>query len=302
MEREQWFEERRKGIGGSDAAKVMGLSRWGGPFSVYQDKVNGVKAPVDSEAVHFGNVLEDVVAQEFSRREGVKVRRRNSMTFSEEYPFMMANIDRELVGAKIGLECKTASAYKSGEWEGDELPDEYYVQVQHYCSVMDWEGCWIACLIGGQRFVYKYVPRNESFIGDMIAQERDFWEGHVIPQNPPPIGLFDENIVGLMGQEDRTVLEPTPEDMELARELSGVRAAYGELETRKKALELVLKGRIGEHLGLDGIATWNTTRPSLVTDWEAVAKELAPSAELIEKHTTRKEGIRRFLFKFKEAV
>ena len=110
MEREQWLEERRKGIGGSDAAKVMGLSRWGGPFSVYQDKVNGVKAPVDSEAVHFGNVLEDVVAQEFSRREGVKVRRRNSMTFSEGYPFMMANIDRELVGAKIGLECKTANA------------------------------------------------------------------------------------------------------------------------------------------------------------------------------------------------
>ena len=97
-------------------------------------------------------------------------------------------------------------------------------------------------------------------------------------------------------------MEPTPEDMELVRELSRVRAAYGDLETRKKALELILKGRIGEHLGLDGIATWNTTKPSLVTDWEAVAKELSPSAELIGKHTTRKEGIRRFLFKFKEAV
>ena len=66
--------------------------------------------------------------------------------------------------------------------------------------------------------------------------------------------------------------------------------------------ELRLKGRIGEHSGLDGIATWNTTKPSMVTDWEAVAKELSPSAELIEKYTTRKAGIRRFLFKFKEAV
>ena len=302
MEREQWIEERRRGIGGSDAAKVMGLSRWGGPFTVYQDKVNGVRTPVDSEAVHFGNVLEDIVAQEFARREGVKVRRRNSMTFSQEHPFMIANIDRELVGEKVGLECKTASAYKSGEWEGDELPDEYYVQVQHYCSVMDWEGCWIACLIGGQRFIYKYVPRNESFIGSMIRMERDFWEGHVLPQNPPPMGMFDENIVGLMGQEDQTMLRASPEDIELARELLKVRTLYGELESRKKDLELRLKGRIGEHSGLDGIATWNTTKPSLVTDWEAVAKELSPSAELIEKYTTRKEGIRRFLFKFKEAV
>ncbi len=302
MEREQWIEERRRGIGGSDAAKVMGLSRWGGPFTVYQDKVNGVRTPVDSEAVHFGNVLEDIVAQEFARREGVKVRRRNSMTFSQEHPFMIANIDRELVGEKVGLECKTASAYKSGEWEGDELPDEYYVQVQHYCSVMDWEGCWIACLIGGQRFIYKYVPRNESFIGSMIRMERDFWEGHVLPQNPPPMGMFDENIVGLMGQEDQTMLRASPEDIELARELLKVRTLYGELESRKKDLELRLKGRIGEHSGLDGIATWNTTKPSLVTDWEAVAKELSPSAELIEKYTTRKAGIRRFLFKFKEAV
>lgn len=302
MEREQWIEERRRGIGGSDAAKVMGLSRWGGPFTVYQDKVNGVRTPVDSEAVHFGNVLEDIVAQEFAWREGVKVRRRNSMTFSQEHPFMIANIDRELVGEKVGLECKTASAYKSGEWEGDELPDEYYVQVQHYCSVMDWEGCWIACLIGGQRFIYKYVPRNESFIGSMIRMERDFWEGHVLPQNPPPMGMFDENIVGLMGQEDQTMLRASPEDIELARELLKVRTLYGELESRKKDLELRLKGRIGEHSGLDGIATWNTTKPSLVTDWEAVAKELSPSAELIEKYTTRKAGIRRFLFKFKEAV
>lgn len=302
IEREQWLEERRMGIGGSDAAKVMGLSRWGGPFTVYQDKVNGVKAPVDSEAVHFGNVLEDIVAQEFSRREGVKVRRRNAMTFSKEHPFMMANIDRELVGEKIGLECKTASAWKGGEWDGDELPDEYYVQVQHYCSVMDWEGCWIACLIGGQRFVYKYVPRNESFIDDMIRMEWDFWEGHVLPQNPPPIGMFDEGIIGLREQEDQTILEASPEDIALARELTEVRARYGELETRKKDLELRLKGRIGEHSGIDGIATWNTMKPSLVTDWEAVAKELSPSAELIEKYTTRKEGIRRFLFKFKEAV
>ena len=302
MEREQWIEERRRGIGGSDAAKVMGLSRWGGPFTVYQDKVNGVRTPVDSEAVHFGNVLEDIVAQEFARREGVKVRRRNSMTFSQEHPFMIANIDRELVGEKVGLECKTASAYKSGEWEGDELPDEYYVQVQHYCSVMDWEGCWIACLIGGQRFVHKYVPRNESFIGDMIRVERDFWEGHVLPQNPPPIGMFDESIVGLRGQEDQTVLEPSPEDIELARKLLRAHTEYDGIKKTKEALELLLKGRIGEHSGLNGIATWNTTKPSLVTDWEAVAKELSPSAELIEKYTTRKEGIRRFLFKFKEAV
>ena len=117
-----------------------------------------------------------------------------------------------------------------------------------------------------------------------------------------PIGLFDENILNLQEQTDQTVLEPSHEDVELARELFRIRAEYESLEAKKKALELFFKERIGEHHGLEGIATWNTTKPSLVTDWESVAKELSPAAELIEKHTTTKPGTRRFLFKFKEAV
>ena len=294
-DREQWLEERRKGIGGSDAAKVLGYSRWGGPFSVWQDKVNGVREDLsDMEAVHFGNVLEDVVAREFEEREGLKVHRINGIVTSKEHPFMLANIDRKISGQNVGLECKTANARKADEWEGDELPGEYYCQVQHYCAVMGWEGCWIACLIGGQRFVHKFIPANEVFIADMIAVERDFWENYVVPKIPPALSLFDSG--ASLPQTKDTMLDATEEDIECAAKLAGINAQIKGLETHKTLLENILKTRIGENAGIKGIATFKASAGRV--SWKDVAAEFNPAAYVIERH--RGEESRTFRFNFKE--
>jgi putative phage-type endonuclease len=300
VDREQWIQERRMGIGGSDAAKVLGISKWGGPFTVWNEKVNGISGIEESEAMHFGTILEEVVAREFSERTGMKVRRRNSMTFDKKYPFMLANIDREIVGQRVGLECKTAGAYRIDEWKDDGLPDEYYVQVQHYSSVMQWEGCWIACLIGGQRFIYKYVPRHDSFISQMIDDERYFWENYVIPEVAPALSVFDD--VSIIDQTREDYVQPTDADMEFAKRLAAVRKQMDDLERQKDEIETYFKGRIMENAGIDGIATWKKTKDTLKTDWQSVAMELNPSLELVRKYTTTKEGSRRFLYKFKEAV
>jgi putative phage-type endonuclease len=297
-----WLKTRRKGIGGSDAPKVLGLSRWGGPFTVWNEKVNGIHDIEESEAMHFGTILEEVVAREFAERSGLKIRRRNSTTFHNAYPYLLANIDREIVGQRVGLECKTASTWKANEWEGDKLPDEYYTQVQHYCFVMGWEGCWIACLIGGQKFVYKYIPRNEDFIPQMIDIERDFWEKYVVPGVAPALTSFDD--VSIIDQTTENTLEPTETDLAFAARLAKVREEMDSLERQKKELETYFKGRVMEYAGINGVATWKKAKDTLATDWKAVAEELAPSVELIRKHTATKEGSRRFLFKFKfqEAV
>ena len=296
MNREQWLEERRKGIGGSDAAKVMGLSRWGGPLSVWQDKVNGIRDDISNlEAVHFGAVLEEVVAREFAAREGLKVHRINGIVSSKEYPFMLASVDRKISGRNAGLECKTANAFKADEWADDRLPEEYYAQVQHYNAVMGWEGCWIACLIGGQRFVHKYVPRNDNFIADMIAVERDFWENHVLTGTPPARGTFDN---ADEPQTTETMLEPTEQDLEYAARLAQVRAEIAELEQHKTLLENVLKDHIGEHAGIRGVATFKTAAGRV--SWKDLAAEFSPTPELIEKY--RGKGSRTFRLTYKEAV
>ena len=184
----EWLRYRQAGIGGSDAAAVLGLSRWKGPIDVWLDKTREItQEDGASVAAYWGNVLEDIVAQEFSKRTGLQVRRRNAILMHDAHDFILANIDRELVGQKVGLECKTASSYKKEEWSEDEIPAEYIVQCQHYMAVTGYESWWIACLIGGNQFVYKQIERDEELIEMLLAAEVDFWNRYVAGRTMPPV-------------------------------------------------------------------------------------------------------------------
>ena len=55
--------------------------------------------------------MEEVVAKEFYKRTDLKVQRRNAILQHPEYPWMLANVDRLIVGDRVGLECKTTSEY-----------------------------------------------------------------------------------------------------------------------------------------------------------------------------------------------
>jgi len=300
--REDWLNLRRRGIGGSDAAKVLGISRWGGPLTVYMDKLGLLPLEEEqSEAAYWGTTLEEVVAREFTRRSGLRVRRKNAIVHHKNYPWMIANVDREVVGANKGLECKTVSAYKADEWTGDEVPDAYYIQCQHYMAVMEWESCYIAALVGGQRFVSKEIRRNEDEIRMLIAAERDFWEKHVLAKIPPSAGMFDD-VGELFGSQESEDMIPAEEkDLLVARSLAETKKAIHELEDEKAMMENYLKGRIGEHAGLDGVATWRQAASKASINWEALAMSMNPSRDQIEAHTELKKGVRRFLLRIKEA-
>lgn len=296
MSRDTWLGERRRGIGGSDAAKVLGVSRWGGPLSVYLEK-KGLYIPDDpGEPAYWGTVLEDVVAREFEKRSGLRVQRQNKIFQHAEYPWMLANVDRRIVGQNKGLECKTASNFMGDEWEGDELPDSYYIQIQHYMAVMGWESCWVACLIGGQRYVQKEVQRNSELINTIIEKEREFWEEHFLKDVPPPVTPFDNpNSLWPEQTEDDMVQDIDEETITIARSLAGVQATIKGLENEEERLKGILKAKIGEMAGIQGICSWKQAKSKMVTDWQSVAIELGAESDIISRHTEEKPGSRRFL-------
>lgn len=296
LNREEWLKERMKGIGGSDAAKVLGVSRWGGPLSVYLEK-KGLYVPEDpGEPAYWGTVLEDVVAREFEKRSGLRVQRQNKIFQHAEYPWMLANIDRRIVGQNKGLECKTASNFMGDEWEGDELPDSYYLQIQHYMAVMGWEACWVACLIGGQRYVQKEVQRNPELINTIIEKEREFWEEHFLKDVPPPVTPFDNpNSLWPEQTEDDMVQDIDEETITIAQSLARVQATIKGLENEEERLKGILKAKIGEKAGIQGICSWKQAKSKMVTDWQSVAIELGAESDIISRHTEEKPGSRRFL-------
>jgi len=186
MEKEEWLEHRKQGIGGSDAAAILGMNPWKSPMDVWLEKTGEfTRNDEENEKMYWGTVLEDIVAREFMTRTGLKVRRRNAILKHKQYPFMIANVDRLVVGQSAGLECKTAGQYSADNWAVG-VPDYYIPQVQHYMAVTGHKVWYVAVLIGGQEFKYYKVARDDSFIRELIQAETAFWK-LVEERTPPPI-------------------------------------------------------------------------------------------------------------------
>ncbi len=187
LPRDEWLELRRQGLGGSDAAAILGLNPWKTAMDVWLEKTGefSVDDAQDNEKMYWGNMLEDIVAREFTTRTGLKVRRRNAILKHKQHPFMIANVDRLVVGQSAGLECKTAGYYSADAWAMG-VPDYYMPQVQHYMAVTGFEAWYVAVLIGGQEFRYYKVTRDDSFIRELIQAEIEFWR-LVETKTPPPL-------------------------------------------------------------------------------------------------------------------
>ncbi|WP_256860439.1 YqaJ viral recombinase family nuclease [Paraliobacillus ryukyuensis] len=251
MSHQEWLEMRTKGIGGSDASIVLGLNKYKTAFELWLDKT-GQSTVEDSagEAAYFGNLLEDVVAKEFELRTGKKVRKHNFMLKHPKHDFIIANIDRKVVGENALLECKTASAYLSEAWEGDEIPDAYLVQVQHYLGVTGFDKAYIAVLIGGQRFVWKEIDRDEELIKMIFSAEVDFWNRHVIANIPPAL---DGSSAAEQYLKERFEKSDPNKTVDLAFEYkdkigtwNALKSKIKELDQRKKEIENDIKQELGE--------------------------------------------------------
>ncbi|KEK13051.1 hypothetical protein EP18_04105 [Lysinibacillus sphaericus] len=244
MSRDEWLDARRAGIGGSDVGAIMGFNQYKSAYQVFLEKTGQYHEEVDNEAVYFGNALEDFVAQEFAKRTGKKVRRLNKMLVHPEHDFMLANLDRVVVGERAVLECKTASEYVKEAWEGEEIPASYLCQVHHYLAVTGFEKAYIAVLVGGNKFIWKEIERDEEFIQILIDREKDFWENHVLKDEAPPVDGSDATndlIKKMYPQDDGTAIMLTKDDDVLLDAIDSISSEIKALEQQKKEYENQLK-------------------------------------------------------------
>lgn len=278
MSREEWLEERRKGIGGSDAAAALGLSKWKTPFMLYLEKTGEIKPSDPGEAAYWGTRLEEVVAEEFTVRTGKKVRRRNAIFSDPERPFMLANIDREVVGENAGLEVKTTGAWGKDEWADDKVPDAYLIQAQHYMSVMGWDRVYFAVLIGGQRFLWKEVPRDDELIGAIREREAEFWQ-RVEKFDPPDVDGSEgaADFLARLYPEGMPDKIDLPEDSDFwMTEWENARTEESAAKARKEEAANKLKAMLKDHER----GAWGLRE----VVWKNVTQERVDSKALKEKY------------------
>ena len=189
MSREEWLEHRRRTIGGSDAAAIVGLSKWATPLTVYMDKKGLFPDKPDSIPMRIGRELEETVARLWMEETGKKCQRRNAILINPAYPFAHANVDRWVVGENAGLECKTTSEMNMKTFRGNEYPANYYVQCMHYMALTGADRWHLAVLVGNRELFTFTIERDEEEIAALMEQEKAFYENYLLPGiMPAPSG------------------------------------------------------------------------------------------------------------------
>lgn len=306
LNREDWLDVRKRGIGSSDSSAAIGLNPYKSQLELWLEKTNrdlGLTKPNqddDSTPVFWGVVLEPVVASQYHRRTGNKVRKVNAVLQHPEIPWMLANIDREVVGsAEVQiLECKTAGINGARLWR-DGVPKYVEVQVMHQLAVTGKQAADVAVLLGGQQLEVYRIERDDVLIQHLIELERQFWH-YVETDTPPPADGSDsaDMALRLLYPEDTGVVIDLSQDQSLNEtytELKQVRQSLSDLSTR----ESVLKQRLQESMGsaskavfANGSITWKKAKDGTAVDMEALFKA---HPDLKTQYQISTPGSRRFL-------
>ena len=308
LHREDWLAVRKQGIGSSDAAAAVGLNPYKSQLELWLEKTGRdttlPKAdPHDEESpMYWGNVLEPIVAWHYSKRTKNKVRRINAVLQhpNPELPWMLANIDREVIGADDVqiLECKTAGINGARLWK-EGVPEYVQLQVMHQLAVTGKQAADVAVLLGGQTLEIHRIERNEQMIARLVELERKFWS-YVETDTPPPAdgSASAEAALRCLYPEDNGQTVDFSGRAGLAAaylELKAVRQSISEKETREAQLKQMLQQAMGEATRAEfssGFISWRKAKDSIGLD---VTQLLKDKPYLQAKYTLPKPGARRFL-------
>lgn len=306
LDREEWLTVRKGGIGSSDAAAAVGMNPYKSQLELWMEKtgrdgnLSKTDPNDDTSPAHWGTLLEHVVAAHFTKRTGHRVRRINAVLQHPKEPWMLANIDREVIGAPDVqiLEVKTAGFQGSFLWR-DGVPEYIQLQVMHQLAVTGKHAADVAVLICGQDLQIHRIERDEAMITKLIELERAFWH-HVETDTPPPADGSDSADVALrcLYPRDSGQTIDWSDDLEMSAVFSDL-LAIREVLTTNVLLEAQLKQRIQQRMGdatkvvfETGDVTWKRSKDGSGLDTASLLKD---QPELLSRYSLVKPGSRRFL-------
>ena len=272
-EDQAWHTRRLLGLGGSDMGIVLGVNHYQTIDELWRVKTGREQPSEGNQKTHWGHVLEDVVAREFSAVTGMKVSKCNKHFCSADYPFLVGNIDRFVSKeTELGrweryaiLECKTAGAFvsknfsKDGAWYIDEhfvdanvsgitkpndIPMSYYLQCQHYMFVTGVHRCYLAVLIGGNDFRIYVINYRQDEVNFVINKACEFWCHNILDDVEPSL-TADDLLKPIFQTAETKVVSNVDPVFKVLSELQEVTEERKALEKKEKELKDVIATTIG---------------------------------------------------------
>lgn len=291
----EWHEARRNGLGASEVAAILGLSKWQTPLSVYMAKM-GVPNEIDPDLAYFGHALEPVIAQ-WVRDKHTEVGEvgKGFSARSVEWPWLTASPD--FMAGDRPVEVKTSSAYSKDDWARG-VPLFYATQVQTQLAVTGADYGWLAVLHGGNSPELFRVDRDEEFIIEhLLPKTKAFWEDHVLAQVPPEPSSTAEAI-GLWPGDPDLKIEGGDDLHELWGAYGLLQAEQVDVTERLDGIKLELQKAMQDATELthngQTLFTWKPRKGSTRFDADALKKD---DPELHARYMKQGDPTRTFLRK-----
>ena len=306
LSRDEWLEVRKTGIGSSDAAASVGLNPYQSQLELWMVKTGrGAALPQidpndDSTPMFWGSMLESFVAAHYTKKSGNRVRKINAVLQHPEHAWMLANIDREVMGSSETsiLECKTTGMNGAKLWR-DGVPEYVQLQVQHQLAVTSKAAADVAVLVCGNEYRCYRIERDNALIARLIELEKKFWH-YVETDTPPPADGSDSADLALrcLYPKDTGVTIDLTHDTDLSAAFADLVIVRDEIANREK-FESELKQKIQQRMAdaskavfESGEVSWKRSKDGVVLD---TVKLLANQPDLLQRYSLVKPGSRRFL-------
>ena len=238
----KWHEERKSGLGGSDAPVVVLGENYGKTtYDLWLEKTGQI-TPADGENpdMRRGKRQEPIAAQLYEEQTGQKLRRVNTLLRHKQYPWMIAHIDREILGKDAVLEIKCPRFMTFRKYKLGGIPEDIQIQGQHYLAVKR-KGLIVFAIFCAEVDELMVVPveKDSELIDYITLKEQDFWN-YVTTSSPPPLSIPEKLDLPPIGGE--LIVMDSLAWLDAARTLREAR----DLKTEAEDLENQAKTRVQE--------------------------------------------------------
>ncbi len=258
---DEWLEERRKSIGASEVAGVLGISPYQTPLTVYRSK-HGVDEPFDPERAWRGHAAERLVQEYIETfRPELGTVEPAVMIRSTVTPWLHASLDRVILtpeGVRVPLQIKSAHFYGVKEWEDGTPPLIVQAQIQAEIHCYNAPFAYAGLDGGDMRTRVLRVERDQQFIDDyLIPATEQFWADVVAGRAPEPSTLAE--VADVWPSDPDKVLAGSEAVLDAAAKRAVLLSDARAMEEEAKALTLA----IAQYMQTAEVLTDETGNPVL---------------------------------------
>ena len=281
---------RSKGIGGSDVASVLGISKWKSPVQLWMEKTGRAESAPDNNTFRRGRALEPIVLDEYTAQTGLALKHVEPIIAG----CFIASIDAMTADGLRVVDAKTTTRMFDGiplyyetqlQWYMGFFPTVQFGDLPTWDLLTDEINCDLSCV------------RNDELIAQLRAIVLEFWRRYVEGNTPPPPQSEDDCKLIWTRHNPGKIVVATDVEISALAQLKAAKEKAKAAKSEEEAAKFIIMRHIADADTMTDAAgvklcTFKNNKDGTKTDWEGVARSFNPTAELIAKHTTTTPGAR----------